>query len=313
MRDEAVKLAAMPRFSILSRAGRYIAEGPTRGGLLGAGVGAATGAGREFLREDNGQPRQYGARALQGGILGGLAGATAGAGAQKIRDIALESRLQGMNLAREVGGRAGKSVVNFGARQLHGLTGWKPEAGLGSIGIEGKETANKQISVLRNRIHDDQARGLLNPDKLKGYHKEVQGLRSQGALAQQLQERGMTSIPGLAKSMVTHPIETTTLAAKRLIGGGTSKGDRALALAAGVGIPLASGVPELTRGDERGIGGKGVGEKVVGLGADVAGGLLTPGLPVVSQAVAGMGAKATGEALGRRIDRRFSPQAQGTV
>lgn len=85
---------------------------------------------------------------------------------------------------------------------------------------------------------------------------------------------GITSFPGLARGLVSNPKKTLGAAAKSTFSGKAG-------LAAGVGIPTAIATPSLLRGDESHEGGQTVRQKLVGYGSNMAGGVLTGGMPII--------------------------------
>lgn len=90
--------------------------------------------------------------------------------------------------------------------------------------------------------------------------------------------QGITSLPGLAKGMVTQPKKTLAAVRKNALSGPWS-------LAAGVGLPVALSAPDIARGDESASGGRSLRRKLVGLGGGVASGALTAGVPIIPQMV----------------------------
>jgi len=95
-------------------------------------------------------------------------------------------------------------------------------------------------------------------------------------------QQGVTSLPGLARGLASRPRETLHAVGQEALSGGAATG-----LGLGVGLPLALAAPDLARGDESAKGGRSLRQKAVGLGAQVAGGALTAGVPVIPGALGG--------------------------
>lgn len=107
--------------------------------------------------------------------------------------------------------------------------------------------------------------------------------------------KGITSLPGLAKGLARRPGETLKAVGHEAMSGGAAAG-----LGLGVGLPLALAAPSLAKGDESRAGGRSLGQKAVGLGADIASGALTAGVPILPAAV---GSAALGSLANRTIGR----------
>lgn len=93
---------------------------------------------------------------------------------------------------------------------------------------------------------------------------------------------GVTSFPGLARGLMSKPKETLRAAGKATFSGGGPAG-----IAFGVGIPTALAAPGLARGDESGQGGQTVRQKLVSYGGNMAGNVLTGGMPVIPGMIGG--------------------------
>ncbi len=120
--------------------------------------------------------------------------------------------------------------------------------------------------------------------------------------------QGISSIPGIARGLANSSTRATTaknLGSFMLHGGapGGSMGQRAFNYTM-AGLPLAMAAPGLMRGDESATGGQTRTQKVVNLGLNTAGSVLTAGMPIVPQIMGSMGVGA----LAEKITRPRTPQ-----
>lgn len=202
------------------------------GRLAGAGLGAGLGAAGGYAMN----PEDRARGALSGAFLGGVGGLGVG----------------------QVATRAGRGQVKrFGQRQLHGLTGYVPrtaqQKAMG-VGITGKGlTRAQRVQALKNMGMDigeavpdramairkamsEQAFTKLLPSSTR---KRLAGLEVSAREAQrQAAERGLTSLPGVAKGMLRDPLGT-------LRTGIMAQGPMGIALGAG-GTAMA--VPGMIKG-----------------------------------------------------------------
>lgn len=86
--------------------------------------------------------------------------------------------------------------------------------------------------------------------------------------------QGLTSIPGVAKGLVSHPTQTAESVAKATLNGGLAK----IMFAA----PLALSVPSLLRGDESATGGRSLTGKLVETVGQAGLGAVSAGLPLTT-------------------------------
>lgn len=312
-RSELKKIAwTMPKLEgALSGAG---------GGAFLGGVGGGLYKGYKGYRDarnagmDVGESARYGLGqglhgARTGVILGGLAGGAAGT---------LDPEI-GARLSTVPGGQ-------FLQRQVHGLTGWTPTKGLGSIGMgAGKaEKAVAEASAKRMQLQDTYQRaakelhqyslGDPRPEDVQqflGPHakafdkavKEEARLHHAAGLSRISEEGGLTSIPGIAKSMLTSPVDTVKHLAKEQWYGSDALGKGLM-----IGLPayglanaaLRSDDPEKHHGMSKG---EHIGQEAAGL----AGGLLLGPVPLVSGMVAGTALSAGGKAVGGMLGGKPRP------
>lgn len=305
-----VKLASTG--GLLRTGARNVARGLTDGGmpgaLAGAGIGAVTGAVRA---ED---PSQRGAAAFRGALAGGALGGAAGRFGRGVRDNQLLSPgLSTGGAVRQTLGDAGTAVKDFGKRQIHGFTGAYKDQ-LGNIGMASTANSNKKIHLERlrtaDRVNNMGAKGdLATPmerlksritgkeaptraqaaaSKLEGFES---GLREEGIIGDQAIRAGITSIPGVAKGLVTNPRQTGKAMWDSSMGGSP------VGAAMMVGAPVAFAAPDIAKGDESATGGLTVGQKLTRLGTEVGTGIATGGMAAIPQ----MATFSAGSALADRI------------
>lgn len=265
------------------------------GGLAGAGVGALGSMGAEALGHRRGpdeEPKNYLGAAIRGGIVGGALGAGSGAALGAVRNVHLDTGLRGAGLAKEVAARGAQGVANFGKRQFHGLTGWKPEGGAGSMGLAGNEMAEQSVRRMETRA----ALGTGGHEAAQNLAKEVAGVRSSGHAAQEMYDRGLTSIPGAVQGLANDPKGSIKAMWGHLRGGG---GKLPLIAAA---APAALAAPDILRGDESASGGRGMGEKLLHTAGGMGAGFLTGGIPIAPGILANEAIVRGAAAGGRAID-----------
>lgn len=158
--------------------------------------------------------------------LGGLAsaarrGAAAvarqGAGGA-VRAVARKGLQSAGSGARDAGGL----VARFGKRQVHGLTGWTPKAGIQSIRGGAYETgerlqrAKAAVGVKAPAAKAGTVDKVLrrSPEKIqqraaKAGHSEVAAARKAHEAGQKAEDMGLTSLPGYAKSLKRHGVGKT--------------------------------------------------------------------------------------------------------
>lgn len=145
-------------------------------GLVGAGVGAFHGlvSGTLGARDqgmDWGDSLMEGVRAIPGhAAVGGAIGGVGGAISPKFGD----------------------RTVQFGKGTLHSLTGWLPKGGFEELGT-GSHLVGKQIAAAES--------AGLDPT-------HIANLKEQWGALKAVEDKGLTSIPGMVKGVVTKPIDT---------------------------------------------------------------------------------------------------------
>jgi len=252
--------------------GRSIAESPTRTALLGAGVGAAHGYATR------GEGESGSSAALRGGLRGAAIGGGAGLLGRRYQDTRLlDPSLSGGQAIGATAKSIGRSVKNFGARQLHGLTGAYADRA-GDIGLRSSATAEKEIDLLRRRA----ASKTMTPAAASSLEAQIASARSAGQHGDAALAAGITSVPGVARGLTTAPGRTLRAMGSEIMSGGRT------GAMLGVGLPVAMSVPDLARGDESATGGRSMRQKLVGLGSGVTAGALTSGLPVIPQIASSM-------------------------
>lgn len=287
------------------------ALGGNVGSLLGAG--AALGAGVGGIRrgvqaydEAKEQGAGTGSAALGalgagvgGAAKGALIGAGAGAGLGAL----------GTHLAPELTGEVSKALTTtpglgalgrFGQRQVHGFTGWAPEGGIGAIrgGAYGARAAEEAAK----RTYADKARpfmgGFLPNTKqeaaIAAASKNLDKASLAKETAEEVERRGMTSIPGVFKEMRKDPLGTMGLAAKHQWRN-SSLPEKAMM----IGLPAVSAAGTLAAKEDPEHG---KGERLGRSAAQLAGGMALGSVPLVGQ-VAGVEALGRlGSAAGQGID-----------
>jgi hypothetical protein len=293
-REELRKVAAIPWQELGRSTGAGMGAGAGILGALGAAHGAYRGwrdARAEGAGEEGAALRALGGGAkegLTGAAIGGLGGALAG-GAGAIARPELAARVAD---ALERGPGAIGAFTRFGQRQVHSLTGWKPEGGLEAIrggAWDQRENAVGALGALRGARAggDEIAIG-------RAAERAQKAERARGA-AQRVEDLGMTSLPGALGAMKKDPIGALrTGAAHQWHGMG--RAEKALFL----GVPAAQLGMAAAGNDEH--KGEHVGEGIGNLAGMAAFG----GAPLFGQLAGGVGAGMAGKAIGRGFDRMRS-------
>lgn len=273
-------------------------------GGAGAGIGGALGAlhgavsGYRDAREHGRSVGGSALGALGGGVREGAMGAALGGGAGMLAGggaalAAPELAARGARAVESAGGPIG-ALGRFGQRQVHGLTGWTPEEGLSSIrggafGARGRaEAAHKNMyDVIEKNPNDQKAVGSA----IKSYGQEGRAARA----AQELEDRGMTSIPGTLKAIASDPRGALSAGFKD-----TWHGAHPVTRAAMIGLP-ALDVAKALAGPEDPH--KGRAERIGGTLAGVTTGALLGGAPLAAQIAGGLAAMPVGSMLGKGVDK----------
>lgn len=301
LRDELRKVAGpMPAavHAALGSAGALGGVGALGGAVLGGGIkgyksyrqakeqGATTG---QALGASLGGAAQG---AMTGGVAGGVAGALGGGAAGYLRPELGKAMREGLD---KVPG------AHFGQRQIHTLTDWRPEKGIGSIGM-GSVTKKPALEAAKAELasaHAGQdsrsfADKILGRSAIEGSEKRLQGAKDAYFASRRAEKMGLTSIPGYLESAVKHPLATVSAAAADQWHG-MGPGMKALT----VGLPAVSLAKELTNDKGEDEQGRSRGERIGRNAARVAGGFLLSPLTQTAQGVLGAGAELAGGRLGR--------------
>ena len=282
------------------RAARFLTASPARTALMGAGIGAAGGAAT--APED---ARISGAfrGALGGAAVGGIGGGLGRA----YRDTRLLAAHAGKPLSSAAAipataGRVGKQLVNFGRRQVYGLTGW---GDADAMRMAGKATSARKARLLDLRAGDEMAHAATPEVKAQLRSNADAAMKAEheaGVSAQSIQDSGVTNLPGMYKALRDPARRSGAFKAM-----GRTMGESPTALGIGLGLPLALSVPDIMRGDETAKGGKSMSQKVIGLGANMATGAAFGGMPIFPQMALGMGAESV---VNRALRPKDSPNRQ---
>lgn len=242
------------------------------GALMGTLGGAATGyLGYSKAKAEGASTGEALGRAGKAGLMGAAGGAALGAGVGALKPT------------------WGKEMSNFAQRQVHGLTGWTPKEGLHSID-HGAGPAIKR----RGEAH---VAHLLNPEDPK-LLAEFQNATKARDAAQKAEQMGITSLPGLVKSVKNHGVIPTLKAGAEEQLHGTSTMNKALML----GLP-AVGVAQALHSSDSDDPTMGKGERVGHTIGNVVGSLAGGPLPLVGGALVGEATGRAGKLIGRGIDR----------
>lgn len=226
----------------------------------GAGVGGAVGMGA--LSGLGG--------AMHGGTRGALIGAGVGGALGVLRPQAAEAARKALSSTDSHFGAMGR----FGQRQMHGLTGLKPEEGLSSDAIRGgswasgraaagKAEGSKEV-MLHNLQKKVEADGL---DNLPGIANAMKGGDRTGAL----------------KTLAKHQWHNGDMLTKATIGGGA------------LGIGASALMPESKDGP-------GKGEAIGTSAGGMIGGLAGSALPLFPGQLAADVGRGTGKRVGKAVD-----------
>jgi hypothetical protein len=292
------------------------------GAGLGLGVGAVGGAAlggakayREARAEGQGRGSALGSAlggTLRGAGRGAVTGAALGAGAGALAGAARPARVaeitRGLATRKDsVGG-----LSRFGQRQVHSLTGWKPGATNASVESIGAGAANAREALHASTGAIDQAKSALTAARAGGdasavnaakatYTKALGGAadaRSALGAAEVTQNKGMTSLPGLARNVGKEGLLPTLKAGIKEQW--RSSGPKGKALL--VGLPAAQAVSTLASKRKDGDGGVGKGEALGRLAGGTLGMMAAP-LPLAGSMALGSLTERAGGAIGRGVDR----------
>lgn len=299
---ELAKVAAVPQELLrhLSRVGTRNAVGAGLGSGLGLGLGAgALVGGVRGGRDAYQAARERGAGApgaalsavgggLGGAIRGASKGAVLGAGSGALLGAALPARTLSATKSLAKADNVLGSFSNFGQRQVHSLSGWKPGGAHRSVERigAGAAPARRELAALGKNLAAGEG---VPAATLQQASKAV-------AAADKAQEMGLTSIPGVVRSVRDNGLAPTL--GTGLKSQWEASGAKGKALM--VGLPALSAV-NAARAAE-GEGGPGRAERVGRVVGGTVGGLAAPLSLAGSLALSG-GLERAGGAVGKGVDR----------
>jgi hypothetical protein len=237
---------------------------PTRAGMAKAYQGWKAEGGASLL-----------AGRVAGSAIGAAGGAGYGAATAQTPEERSSRALGGAMIGGLLGVGGGQFLSEAGraqagrvaARQAHGLTGYLPRT-------------KEQIAAGASRF----GKGWTPQEReaaMKAMKMHLEGASGEAAKA------GLTSLPGVAKELVIHPIQTL----KHGVRTGGVLGTGATLAIAGSQVPGVVNAPEGTRGARIG--------RVVGESVGFTAGMP---LPIVGNAVFGSALGRAGETVGRGVD-----------
>ncbi len=299
---EMAKVAAFPEalMSHLRRAGTRNAVGAGIGGGFGLGLGAGAAAGGSL-----GAKRAYeGARergagvpgavlsavggGLGGAIRGAGKGALIGAGAGALAGAATPTRILAASRGLQKLDNVAGTLNNFGQRQLHSLTGWKPGGAARSVERIGAGAAP--------------ARRELSAALKAGDPGEVAHAQKALGAAEKAQGMGLTSLPGYARSVRDNGLLPTAAAGLRSQWDASGAKGKALM----VGLPALSVASAARQSDGEGPG---RGERIGKIVGGTLGGVAAP-LSLAGSLALSAGLERAGGAVGKVVDRRRGRASQ---
>lgn len=213
--------------------------------------------------------------------VGAGAGALAGAGRHLLQPVATEIARKKMTGADGAMGAAAR----FGQRQVHALTGWKPQEGISALRMDAYDR-KEMLDALKKRV------GGANPPSAV----ELQRAQDAYDIAQKVEGAGLTSIPGLVKGFARSN-DRLGLAKDLLRYQVKGQGPAGLAIQAlypaSVGLSAATAATPEERNDQIGM--------AVG---NIAGNVLMGPLPAFSQMVLSSPFDEAGKAVARVVSGR---------
>lgn len=325
--DELLKLAVPAWWSGLKavgqRAGGMAGSGFALGGVGGAGIGGAAGAAKGYreARERGATAAQAGLGGLGGLLMGATKGAVTGAALGTLGGGAAGAAKLTPGLARTLAATKGPvgAVSRFGQRQAHGVTGWTPKGGLGSIrggaweATKGKERAAKALSDIQARRG---AAAKLKPTaRARAEQKAQKALgKARGAEESSLaaESMGLTSLPGYVRAIGREgPVKAIGTGMKQ-----QWRSQGTLGRAVTFGLPAATIAGEAAKSTEPGGPGRlqrmgeAAGTLAYGMGPlPIAGTLLAA--PAIGTALGSAGK--VGDILGKKVRKKQPPAPAQTV
>jgi hypothetical protein len=295
-REELRKVADVP-WQLL---GRTVGSGFGAGALGGAAIGGGLGAlhGWRDARAEGDDVVSSALHALGGGAKGGLKGGALGAlGGGALGAAGAIARPELAARAAEVlEGAPGAlgAASRFGQRQVHSLTGWEPEGGIGAI--RGGAWDQRHNADLAKKGLEAARAGGNDVAIGRAAARAGSAQKARGA-AEEVERRGMTSLPGSLRAMRADPLGAISAGAKHQWHG-SSKLEKAVLL----GLPAMQLTQAAASNDPN--KGERIGENLGG----IAGGLAFGGAPLAGQIAGGLGAGAIGKLVGHGYDRMRRPE-----
>jgi len=299
---ELAKTAGVPQelLAHLSRRGTRSAMGAGLGSGLGIGLGAgalvgAVRGGKDAYDTARARGSSVPGTALSalGGGLGGAVrgagkGAVIGAGSGLALGAASPTKVISATKSLSSMGNSLGSLSNFGQRQVHSLTGWKPGGAASSVERigAGAAPARRELAALGK----DLSSGAGVPaSKLQQASKSLSS-------AEKAQEMGLTSLPGYAKSLKNNGVLPTAAAGVKSQWDSTGVKGKALM----VGLPALAAV-NAARAPE-GAGAPGRVERVGRVVGSTVGGLAAP-LSLTGSLALSTALERAGGAAGKGVDK----------
>lgn len=296
--EEMAKVAAFPQELVahLSRAGTRRAAGAGVGGGLGLGLGAgaliggARGARDAYeVAKERGAGVPGAALSAVGGGLGGAIrgagkGALIGAGAGALAGAAAPTRTLAASRGLQKLDNVAGSLSNFGQRQVHSLTGWRPGGAARSV-----ERIGAGAAPARRELAAELAKGVGEPATVERATKVLHA-------AETAQGMGLTSLPGIAGSVRKNGLLPTAKAG--LQSQWEASGPKGKALM--VGLPALSALSAARSPEESGQPGRG--ERLGRVIGGTLGGAAAP-LSLAGSLALSAGLERAGGAAGKGVDR----------
>lgn len=284
--DELAKLAFnLPTHVGFGSAGALGGIGALGGAAVG-GVARGVQGYRRAREEGQGVGASLGQGALdaaggaaRGAAVGGAAGLVAGGGLGLARpDVAEKVRAR----LTQASGPTG-SAARFGQRQVHAVTGYKPQGGLDELRGEAWTRAQSVDKARKNGVTGD----------------SLQRLQAQADSSKTLQDAGLTSLPGMAKAFKESPNrgELAKALLKHQVQGQDALSLSMLALGPGMD---AVGAATTTDPEERAAR---IGSGIANVAGNIALGPITPFAQMVTGAPLGHAGAAAGR-VGHRMFNR---------
>lgn len=264
-------------------------------GMLGGGSLISGTLDARQRGEGWGESLRQGVRSgLTHGALGAVGGAALGAAAKKLP--ALQGTAEG--------------VTNYGRKALHAVTGYGGIKGLRAAGGGSAQTQKWLDDAQQAFLHhtpNPAATAAQNSKELLGLASAADRARKAHQAVQAAEEAGLTHLPGLAKGLMTRPVDTTKKVWNASVRG-LSGAEKAL-FGLGTGLGLYGSVQDPDPDHPRSLA-----SKAISATGNLAGNVLTAPLQLAmtSKGVIGglAGQMAVGGALNRAVGHGFTELAQ---